>query len=640
MALQLRTFNDIAGGNTLFKALGHPAVAARARRLVESLSKSGRLAVYDPDGSASEFAQLYDPVSWEIAGTFVQRAEQVGQDVLGFPAEPITSLPLANADVLFIATFDVERHLAAVRRLIAPGTLVCSFDELRLPDAMVSHPSQYLNPLNFANNYALFRDGDGHHTRLQTANYWNGYGADDVSLWLCLFDEHGEELARWFEPLPNSTSTIQIDSAQVRERFGLGDFVGSLFLHAIGAEAHEVVKYALDFYGDRNGDGDPVLSCTHDANAWPAERYAGLPAPRDGERVVLWVQNSHPAPIPAGAVGLRAMGSDRFARFDEGIPAFGTRAIDVGQLLPDLRWPAQLEIEAGQHFVRPRYEVIRSDGMRFVSHANVERSGLRPDPAIGRLGPEFGKGFILPAPVLPLADFRTSFLPTPMAVEQLELPVQVTVYDASGQPRANRSLGRISRSESRDVEVDSILSEARAALDSDYGHFELSYDLSDGGDADGWLHALFRYERRDGSHCADTSFGAHMYNLPVVFRDEPQSYRGPAPGLSTRLFLRLGFDERATLCHLIYPTSGPWHDFSSTQLQLFDALGKAVSEKSVRIPASGSLLWRYEEMFDPGERSAARGGYLIVRDSTCRLFGFHGLASASGAFSFDHMFGF
>jgi hypothetical protein len=29
-----------------------------------------------------------------------------------------------------------------------------------------------------------------------------------------------------------------------------------------------------------------------------------------------------------------------------------------------------------------------------------------------------------------------------------------------------------------------------------------------------------------------------------------------------------------------------------------------------------------------------------VRDTTCRLFGYHGLLGRDGAFSLDHMFGF
>jgi hypothetical protein len=37
---------------------------------------------------------------------------------------------------------------------------------------------------------------------------------------------------------------------------------------------------------------------------------------------------------------------------------------------------------------------------------------------------------------------------------------------------------------------------------------------------------------------------------------------------------------------------------------------------------------------------AGSGGYVLVRDGTCRLFGYHGLMDAAGGFSLDHMFGF
>jgi hypothetical protein len=46
-------------------------------------------------------------------------------------------------------------------------------------------------------------------------------------------------------------------------------------------------------------------------------------------------------------------------------------------------------------------------------------------------------------------------------------------------------------------------------------------------------------------------------------------------------------------------------------------------------------------MFDAAtRRKAGSGGYVIIRDTTCRLFGYHGLLGADGAFSLDHMFGF
>ena len=48
------------------------------------------------------------------------------------------------------------------------------FDALRLPDEMLSEPHNYLATLNFATNFAFFRDQGGHHTRVVTANYWGG----------------------------------------------------------------------------------------------------------------------------------------------------------------------------------------------------------------------------------------------------------------------------------------------------------------------------------------------------------------------------------------------------------------------------------------------------------------------------------
>ncbi len=39
-------------------------------------------------------------------------------------------------------------------------------------------------------------------------------------------------------------------------------------------------------------------------------------------------------------------------------------------------------------------------------------------------------------------------------------------------------------------------------------------------------------------------------------------------------------------------------------------------------------------------REAGPLGYVLVRDATCRLFGYHGLMDDAGGFSLDHMFGF
>ena len=95
------------------------------------------------------------------------------------------------------------------------------------------------------------------------------------------------------------------------------------------------------------------------------------------------------------------------------------------------------------------------------------------------------------------------------------------------------------------------------------------------------------------------------------------------------------------ICHLIYPASTPWHARSSTDLLLYDRAGSEVARKPVAIACGGSLLWRYREQFDAAERArAGDGGYVVVRDTTCRLFGYHGLIDGEDRFSLDHMFGF
>ncbi|HKI80354.1 MAG TPA: hypothetical protein VKA04_01815, partial [Pseudodesulfovibrio sp.] len=213
------------------------------------------------------------------------------------------------------------------------------------------------------------------------------------------------------------------------------------------------------------------------------------------------------------------------------------------------------------------------------------------------------------------------------------------VYDAGGTEVARRSLGHIERHESLAVDVDELL--AGRPLTGGYGHMELLYDFSEGGEADGWLHGLFHYRHRGSAHGADTSFGAHVYNIPLTYRNEPQSYANVPPGLTTRLFLRLGPEPLDTLCHLIYPASRPWHPCSETRLILHDGQGAQVAATEVQIPCGGSLHWRYSQMFDvAARRRAGDGGYILVRDQTCRLFGYHGLLGEGGVFSLDHMFGF
>lgn len=640
MALKIETFNNQANGqssgNAFYKAVGHPLAAAKARSLVTHLQNNGPVAIYDPNNQLAGFAEFYPLHDVEIVGLYVQDVEQIGRSFLNHKAQPVTELARSKCRSILIASFDSVRIVEQTKHLFPANTPWYSFDGLRLPDGMLTDKHRYLSTLNFATNLAFFRDGGGQHTRIVTANYWGSYGGKDVSAWCNLFDETGQTIASWTDKLPAANATVVIDSAEVRQRFNLPEFTGQLYIHIIGAAGHDIVKYALDTYGD----DDTVLSCTHDANSWPSDLYAGLPAPAADEDVVLWVQNSHPGLIPAGEVGLNLMGDDKIAWLEQALPPFATHRLSVANILPQARWPQQLEIQAGKHIVRPRYEVFVKNGRSRISHPNVERCDLKADPRLVALGDLLGKLHILPAPILPLDRYENWALPTPMSTAQQHLPLEAIAYDSTGQEVARHKFGNLPRNHQALLDINKLLS--GRPLAGGYGHVELIYDFEAGGDVDGWMHSLFRYRDKQTMHSAETSFGSHIFNTLMTYRGEPQSYAGKAPGLSTRLFLRCGSGQQDTLCHLMYPASVPWHETSDTSLTLMHRDGHEIAKRAVRIPCHGSLLWRVSAMFTPDERAAAGDhAYVLVRDTTCRLFGYHGLLSAKdAAFSLDHMFGF
>ena len=636
MALPIETFSNRLGGFTHFKALGHPLAAEGGAKLAARVRAAKAAAVYDPAGQLPAFAALHGLRAGDFKFLFAQDSLAVGREVLGAKAAPITRLPQSGADLLFIPAFDADRRAAQIAALIPPRCETAGLDEMKIPERLLANKRDYLFKLNFATNFAFFRDQGGMHTRVVTANYWGAYGAKDPFLWCRLFGMNGETLADFERPLGAPNATVVLDSRQIREEFNLPEFCGQLFVSVVNGAGHDIVKYVVDTFGDSEAE----LSCTHDANAWPADFYAGLPAPCKGEKVLLWVQNSHPAPIAPGEVGLNRMGDDKnIGWLQEEIPPFGSRAVDVSELLPNARWPEQLEICAGKWFVRPRYEVVSENGRRRINHPNVERVDLKHDEEIRRVAPMVGKGFILPAPILPVKDYQSECLPTPMSRALKNIPVIVVLRDANGAEVGREKLGALPRDHAGAFEL------SAADFPSGYGSAELIYDLDDP-DAylDGWLHSLFRYVDRKTGHGADTSFGAHMFNIPMTFRDEPQSYKGPPPGLTTRLFLRLTPPPAEPFCHLIYPVSDEWRAQSDTKLELKDAQGGDVASREIQIPANGSRIFHCAETFAADELKAADGGYVLVRDATCRLFGYHGAragsAGAGGGFALDHMFGF
>jgi hypothetical protein len=617
MVLKIKTFAN-QKPCTFFKALGHPAAA----KALEALKNKPICAIYDPEGHIDDFLAMTDSPRPSLV--YVQAIEKLGSQT-----SLITQIQEDKPQQLLILSFEPEKHLIQVGHQIPSTCEVTSLKDLRLPDQKLTDPKNYLSDLNFSTNFAFFREEKGWHTRLKTANYWSKYGSQNVKLWAILFQEDGKILAEWEEDVPPTVHSLVIDSREVKKRFNLSDFTGQLFIHLIGTKGHSIVKYALDTFHDEG-----MMSATHDANAWPSEYFAGLPAPRDGENVILWLQNSHSFPVPAKGVSLNLMGGSHKVTLDRDIPPFGTFALDVSTVLPKVRWPEQIEIQGGHYFVRPRYEVVNTKGYRCMAHVNVERNDLKPDPNLKALGDIMGKGYILPAPLFPTDHFMTSLLPTPMSRELQFMPLQVHVYDEYGRCITSHKMGNLARHSMTSVVLNDLVD-----LGSDYGHVELVYDFESGEEADGWLHGLFRYEHKTLPPQAETSFGSHIFNTSITYKNEPQSYKGPPPGLTTGLFLRIE-DDIETFCHLIYPISTPWHKTSDTFLVLYTKDGQPIAEASLKIPASGSRLWVYQDTFSSADREKARGGYVMIQDKTCRLFGYHGLRHKNGNFSLDHMFGF
>ncbi len=632
----LRTFDNQSGRNVFYRAAIHPLVAAKTAELIGRLAEAGTIAVYDPAGYFADLAAIHDLSGWSVEDVYVQRVEEVGQSRAGFTAQPVTALADSKADVLFVVDIDAARRLTQLGPYRPEIATVESLDSLRLEPEFLTNAGQYFDPLNFVSDFLFFRDAEGLHTSISTINYWHGHGAARTRLWCRLFDADGAVLATWEQELDSGPCGVVLDSRDIRRRFELPDFTGSLYVHVIGSAVHDTLKYAVDIYDD----GGKTATATHDSNPWAADFYAGLPAAAPGQRVNLLVQNCFPAAIPPGGIAMRPMGAPEFTAIDRRIPAYGTAAIDPQDYFPGLSWPTQFEIRADKFCCRPRYEIAYGAGYRSAAHVNIERTDLKPAPDIAGMTRLLGKGFILPAPLLPLADWSSTVLPTPMATWADGIALTLRAYDPDGAQVMETPLGKRGRGDQIAIALDQALGDP-ARLEGGYGHLELGYDVERSELGDGWIHAIFRYARRDTGRSAETSFGSHLFNVPAVWRSEPNSYLGKPPGLSTRLYLRLTDRPGRVMCHLTYPTSGRWNPLSETDLILHSAKGDEIARRRIEIPCSGSRLIDTTAVFDGPERAeAAGGGYVIVRDKTCRLFGYHLFLGAGGGFALDHMFGF
>jgi hypothetical protein len=616
--------------NAFFKACTHPFAAEAINDFIQQLESYEFVAFYDPFNNAPAFGSIHNLSKVKISNIYVQQVADIGKNVLDIVTKPIDQIHSENPAVLVVFAFDAAIQISNIRHLLPEDCVILTLDNIKIPEQYLTRPDNYLNQLNFATNFGFLRDEAGLHTRISIGNYWGSYGAKDVQMCCWLFDANGRQIASWQQSMGNAGELLTIDSQEVKARFNLPDFTGSLFMHATKITGHDIVKYVCDVF-DTEGK---IHSVTHDSNSWPADYYSGILAPQNGEKILLWIQNCYPVTIQAGSIGLRLIGTDEDVYLEQEIAPFATYAWDLGAALP-ASFPAQYEIIANKYFTRPRFEVLQANGCRYISHANVERVDLIPDKDLPVIYKHLGKGYILPFPIMPTEKFDTIIVPTPMATTQQSLPLHLYVYNTDGQLVSEKTLPPIARSEGVVINVQDL-----AGKEFKGGHVEIGYDAANIAQADGWLHALIRCTDRQTGQAAETSFGAHIYNMPIVYKNEPQSYKGNPPGLRTTLVLRTAGGED-TFCNLIYPCSKEWLAHSSTDLILFNEKGLEIAKTHIKIPMHGSILWTYKEIFTQAQRNqAGQNSYIVIKDTSCRLFGFHGQLNKNNVFSLDHMFGY
>src|SRR5215469_13179657 len=114
MGLRIDTFDNLRGGNALYKALAHPLAAAPGRALIDRLKRYGTVAVVDPQGAAAGFAELFDLSALDITGVYVQDVARIGRETLGRSAEGVPALVRSAARAVLVATFDADRLIGQI----------------------------------------------------------------------------------------------------------------------------------------------------------------------------------------------------------------------------------------------------------------------------------------------------------------------------------------------------------------------------------------------------------------------------------------------------------------------------------------------------------------------------------------------
>ena len=243
--------------------------------------------------------------------------------------------------------------------------------------------------------------------------------------------------------------------------------------------------------------------------------------------------------------------------------------------------------------------------------------------------------------MLPRATWRSIALPTPMATAQATLPVALAVYDRERKRDGAAPLrpSAIASNRSRSTSMPCSTARNCPAITAIWNWFTISR-----GRRRRWLAARAvplrgpreRPRRRDQLRRACVQHGADLQGRAAILCRPAARPFDPACSCAS------GPRPCDTLCHLIYPASTPWHGESATDLESARRQGRGGGAQANRDSLLGlaSLPLSRDASIRRLGSAAGGGAYIIIRDLTCRLFGYHGLLRRDGGFSLDHMFGF
>ena len=346
----------------------------RIARLYARLAGAGPVALFDPEDVAGALAVMHPDLP-PLEGLYVQDVQAIGRVRAGScraAADRPAAVDCARPCWSRRSTPSASSTASATS--CPPAAEIVTLDDARIPEAMLTNPRRYLDRLNFATNYAFFREAARPvHPPRHRELLGRATARAQVRLWLRLFDAAGAVLAEWERGRP-----ARPRRHRDRQRRG----ARALRACRSSPASFSSTRSAPPATTSSNTRSTPTARATTRRSPARTTRTPGrrtaMPAspPRTpGERVVLWVQNSHAVPIPPGGLALDRMGAEQPVALDRAGRAVRHRRARRGRTAAR---PALAGADRGARGPPRRAAALRGDARRAHPHRPRQCRARRP----------------------------------------------------------------------------------------------------------------------------------------------------------------------------------------------------------------------------------------------------------------------